>query len=443
MSTLSNYSPELKDLIEQPQNKMGIFVYCFLFAFIALLLLLSVIIESPDIVIAEAKVSSSNPPIVLKSKTVGRIHVIVDSIPVLAEPYNYLAVIDNAADYSDVLKLKNTLEMGWPIISTADPLNDDAMQVGELSSCYFSLKSAATKYAQLTNKNNDYHRQIALYSQRLEYDKKALISIKAALANSIKQLEIKEKQHKEDSILFTRKAITESQFQESCLNILNSQKYLITGQEEELAKEKSIEENRRQIENLQSEYEEVLANVKLEMNTKYKELLAQIKEWENRYIFMPTSSCTVEWANIISEGDYVEIGEPVFNCISPNNQPYAVAVLPGQMSGKVKVGQAVNIKLDAFPYAEYGMIKGCVDRISMNTIEKKYLLYLSLPNGLTSTSGQVLSFAETVYGQAEIITEKRRLITRIYHHIYDIISSREKIGAHKKDEDTRDSEIKF
>lgn len=423
MSEISSFSPELKDIIERPQNRLSCFIFCFMFAFVALLVLLGVLIESPDIVVAEAKVSSSNPPIVLRSKSIGRIHFIVDSLPSTADSAQYLAIVENAADYSNVLELKNLLRQGPSHILNNESI-DSTLQLGELSSFYFSLKNSVIRNSQLKDSNDDYHRRIALYSQRIDYEKEELALVKASFLNSVRQFEIKKKRHEEDSVLYLKKAITESQFSESCLNLLNSQKYLITGEDEILAKKKSIDENRLQIEILSKEYYETLESSENDLETKYKELLAQIRTWEDRYVICSPSHCLVERASVVSDGDYVEIGEPIFNCLFPNNDAHAVAMLPGQMSGKVKVGQMVNIKLESYPYTEYGTIIGFVEGISMNTVERGYLLYIALPNGLLSTNGKNLSFAETVYGQAEIITEKRRLITRLYHQLYYLFSTK-------------------
>ena len=435
MSSLSKYSPELKDIIEQPQSKMGRFVFYFLFAFMALLLLLGFLIESPDIVIAETKVSSSSPPVTLKPKAAGRIHLIIDSIPAKVYPGQYLAIIDNAADYSDILALKNTVQDGWPFRADEASLRDDGMQMGELSLHYYSLKNASIRYKRLISKENEYDRKMDFYAQKRANETKELSIIQSSHRNSLQQWEIKMKQHREDSILFIKRAITESQFQESCLNYLNSQKYLIAEEKDIAAKVKAIDEDCMQIAMLHAEHAEALVNARVEVETKYKELLSQIRIWEDRYVLQSPSECTIEWANIISEGDYIEIGEPVFHCVFPNNHYYAVALLAGPMSGKVKVGQSVNIKLESYPYTEYGMLRGRVGRISMNSMQERgYLLYISLPGGLISTSGHVLSFAETIYGQAEIITERRKLITRVYHQIYDILTSRKKLITQNDDE---------
>ena len=438
MSALSKYTPELRSVIERPQSKVGRTIYIFLLSLITLVVLLSFVIESPDMIIAEAKVSSIKPPVILKAKTIGQIHIVVDSVPAFVQEGQYIAVIGNAANYLEVQSLKHSLNNLQP--------NDynrcfehNYMNLGELSSSYSSFKNSVTKHKQIINKENEYFRKIELYSQRLQYDLKELAAIKSSYKNSLSQFEIKKKQHKTDSILFIKNAITENQYEESCLNYLNSQRYLLSSQTEILIKARSIDENKLQIKNLKQEYSDELEKSTIEIESLYKNLLTQIKIWEDNYVLKAEHKCIVELASIINEGDFVEIGEPVFNCVFPNNRPYAVAILPSEMSGKVKVGQDVNLKLDSFPYSEFGLIKGKVDRISLNFIGNRgYLLYISLPNGLISTTGNSLFFAETVYAKAEIITEKRKLITKIYHKIYNIFHGEKEIG--RKDEDNTNNE---
>ena len=187
MSSISKYSPELKDIIERPQSRLGLLVYCFLFAFITLILLLGFVIESPDIVHAEVKVSSSNPPVVLKSKSVGRIRLIVDNLPAVVDSGQYLAVIDNAADYSDVIMIKKRFE-GYSLnLITSGVLIDSGMRLGELSSSYYAFKNVVIKYMHLTDVNNDYNRQISLLSRKIDYETKELEYIKKSFNNSINQ----------------------------------------------------------------------------------------------------------------------------------------------------------------------------------------------------------------------------------------------------------------
>ena len=79
-----------------------------------------------------------------------------------------------------------------------------------------------------------------------------------------------------------------------------------------------------------------------------------------------------------------------------------------------------------YPYQEYGSLRGYVERISMNSVEKGYLLYINMPNGLKSDNNHTLSFAETMYGQAEIITVRKKLIFMLLNKLKAITSSNKK-----------------
>ena len=85
--------------------------------------------------------------------------------------------------------------------------------------------------------------------------------------------------------------------------------------------------------------------------------------------------------------------------------------------GKVKVGQDVNIKLDSYPYFEFGILKGKVGSISVVPSEEVYLNIVELPNGLLSDLGNELIFSEEMSGRAEIITKKRKLLSRLYYKL--------------------------
>lgn len=427
MSKLSKYSPELRDIIEQPQSKISRHAYIFIFSLVVLLIILSILIKSPDIVIAQTKITSLKPPIVLKSKEVGRIHILLDSLPSPIEQEEYIAVIGNSANFNDIQELKREIHSSTPLSFNYKNIEDSGMMLGELSTSYFSLKHSLIEYEQLNKCDNIYSRKIEIYTQRIKHDSEELTISRSLYKNSIQQFEIKKQQHITDSILFSQKAITKSQYEESCLNYLNSQKYLIVDKNEILSKERSINENIQQIKLLKEEYAKLIYDTRANIEKHFKELLAQITIWEDKYVFKAPSKCTIEWANIINDGDYIEIGQPVFCCVFSNDRPSAIAILPSLMSGKVKVGQEVNFKLDSYPYTEFGLLKGKIDRISLNSIDKNYLIFISLPNGLISTTGHSLYFAETIYGQAEIITAERRLITRIFHHLYDILTKRKEI----------------
>jgi hypothetical protein len=94
-------------------------------------------------------------------------------------------------------------------------------------------------------------------------------------------------------------------------------------------------------------------------------------------------------------------------------------------AGKVKVGQEVNIKLNDFPYDEFGLLKGRVTAISQlasktqvkdRTIET-YLVQISFPKGLITNFGHQLSLNFETKGTAEIIIQPKRLLQRLFDNL--------------------------
>jgi HlyD family secretion protein len=89
-------------------------------------------------------------------------------------------------------------------------------------------------------------------------------------------------------------------------------------------------------------------------------------------------------------------------------------LLPIAGSGKVKVGQKVNIKFSNYPHMEYGMVSGIIKSISSVPSDNAYLVEVSLPNGLLTNYKKTLAFNQNMQGNAEIITEDIRVLERVF-----------------------------
>ena len=96
-------------------------------------------------------------------------------------------------------------------------------------------------------------------------------------------------------------------------------------------------------------------------------------------------------------------------------------ILPLQNSGKLKNGQEVIIRLNNYPYQEYGMLKGSVRNISVIPQKQNYAVEVALPGQLTTTYNKKLEYKEEMQGTAEIITEKLTLFKRIFYQFRKLI----------------------
>jgi HlyD family secretion protein len=86
-------------------------------------------------------------------------------------------------------------------------------------------------------------------------------------------------------------------------------------------------------------------------------------------------------------------------------------------SGKVAKGQKVLIRLDNFPYAEFGMLEGKVASLSLiPEITPQGAFYAAeviLENGLTTNYGKTLPLNQEMSGSGEIITKKLSVFERL------------------------------
>ena len=92
-----------------------------------------------------------------------------------------------------------------------------------------------------------------------------------------------------------------------------------------------------------------------------------------------------------------------------------------QNSGKIKVGQTVNIRLANYPDREFGIIKGVIQGISLTPDKDgNFLINVSLPKGLKTSYKKEIIFQQEMSGTADIVTEDLRLLERILYQFRDI-----------------------
>ena len=133
----------------------------------------------------------------------------------------------------------------------------------------------------------------------------------------------------------------------------------------------------------------------------------------------------IQYSKFWNNNQFIQIGEPVFTVVPIENRVLGQMTLPAHGAGKVKIGQEVIIKLDDYPYTEYGSIKGKVASISLtsnpvNTINgsmETYLVNVSLPEGLKTNYGSILNFKFEMKGVGEIITNDRKLLERFFDNL--------------------------
>lgn len=112
--------------------------------------------------------------------------------------------------------------------------------------------------------------------------------------------------------------------------------------------------------------------------------------------------------------------QPLFTIIPENDEVLGIVQIDQQGYGKIMTGQEVRIKLNNYPFQEYGQLKGKVEGISKIAGEKGYTLKVEFDDGMTTTYNREITYQPGMVGTAEIVTEDLRLIERVFNSIREI-----------------------
>jgi Cation efflux system protein CusB domain 1 len=93
--------------------------------------------------------------------------------------------------------------------------------------------------------------------------------------------------------------------------------------------------------------------------------------------------------------------------------------IPVYGAGKVKNGQRVLVRLDAYPHNEFGFLEGKITEIVPVSIDNYYRANIKLTNGLVTNVGKKLPIQPLLQGSAEIMLDDKNLSHRIFGTIFE------------------------
>jgi HlyD family secretion protein len=151
-------------------------------------------------------------------------------------------------------------------------------------------------------------------------------------------------------------------------------------------------------------------------------LKSHVEEWIQRYIIISPETGRIEFVSFLQQNQLVSAGQRLF-FIQPPETDYYAEMKAGQAGfGKIKNGQKVILRLQGYPSPEFGYIEGRVSYISNLPNERdSFITKIELPRGLTTNYDKTIFFRNNLSASAEVITDDRRLIDRLFGQFQQII----------------------
>jgi len=429
-STNLKRTEEIQDIIEKMPTNTGRIIHFIIIGFTCLLGLFSWLIEYPELIKAPITVSANQSPIKLVSKSCGRLKLLKKKTNATIKQGEYIAYIETSADFKDICFVDSILKNYKPNDADNETTRDNfprKVNIGELTESYFRFLNALELKMQFPATQNYFYQK---------KDNKLQLKVQLDLYTQLKKLEkLKEKSRtisenllKKDSLQFYEiKGMAETDLEKSKLDYNSAL-------ENSMDIDREINTCKNQIDILENKCKQLgldeqsyKQKLNIDFSTYYNDLMYGIRQWLLTYTFAAPINGRLEFLDFFKNNAYIENGEDLFSIIPEKSIIYGNVYLPISGAGKVSPGQLVNIKLENFPYTEYGIIKGKVKSISMlaekkiniseNETSPAYLVTIDLPRGLITNYNTQLKFNHDTKGVAEIVTSKRRLIERFFDNL--------------------------
>ncbi len=422
---LDERSGQVREILGKTPNWMIRWGTSLVFAIVALLLIGSAIISYNDIIPAQIVITSKNPPIYLKARSSGRLtQILVEPNQQVAKD-EVLAEIENTANFRDIGYLRKELEDFVPEALTLDSLSlkfSPNLKLGELQLAYGNFLTGYQNFILFNTLLPNVQESSQIRKQLLE-QKRFLQNQRGQLALFEKDLGLSKNNFERNEALFKKGVISKAEFENVSRSYLNDQQQyegfltnisntqIAIANFNNLLSKTNIQGAEFENSN-QQELEKALQNLRVALLT-----------WEQQYLIKSPIAGKVTVFDKWNQYQDVAQGETLFTIV-PNELQGIVGrvTLPVRNSGKVKEGQKVIIKLENYPFEEWGSLEGRIESISevpKQGEQALYTLYIDVA-GLQTSFDKQITFKQEMQGTAEIVVEELTVLERVFYQVRKI-----------------------
>ena len=409
-------SEEVQEIVNRVPSWIVRWGTMLIFIVFLVALFISWFVKYPDVLKAEVLITTTPVPVNLVARVAGRLKLLKGDKETVKEG-DVIAFIDGNVSLNDLETLESIL--GNDLIGI-EPASFQKLNVSEIQNSLSQFGTALQDW-QVFRTSASFQNQIIQLEKQKETVLRIGLNQTAQLKLLKKELSLSKEKFLTDSLLYLQKVIARLDFNDSQTMFLQQQRTLKTAERSILDNKLLINQLDKQIEDLQTDERNKGTQLITEASNRLNELKAEIKRWNQNYLFTSPLNGQVSYLSFFYDDEYIPLGKSLFTVVPDTQQVFGQAELAISRSGEVKTGQAVNIRLQNYPFEKYGMLTGTVEAISLIPNDGNYLVKVNLPNGLRTSHNTELKVTGQLKGEIEIITEDLRLLERIFYQFRKLV----------------------
>jgi len=394
--------------------------------FVVILLLLSLawFIRYPDVISAQIVLITEHPPVRLVARSSGKLVDLKVDNNQAVEKGDILAELENTATLDDIFTLEAWLQQHAPLSDDALDSIPQGLNLGRVQGGYAQLLQLSADY-RFFLAQDDVFAQISTLRNQILY----LDSLNEVLLGQRENLQREVQLAKEN---FDRNKTLAETGNISQLELENIETFYLQYKRQLDAIKANRLRNKIQQEELQADIIRLRqgrsnddVDKLLPIQSLAQRLLSDLAQWKQDFLLIAPISGRISLNRLIAEGQFIAENSPILAILPEASQRDILAkgFLPATRSGKVKTGMAVNVYLDAYPYQEYGILKGQLRHIAQLPEQNGYLIEIGLPDSLITTYGERIPLTQEQPGRAGIITEDKSILGRLLDGLVSLVKN--------------------
>ncbi|HEY8920673.1 MAG TPA: HlyD family efflux transporter periplasmic adaptor subunit [Chitinophaga sp.] len=420
MPQYQHHHEEVQDIMSKMPHWIVRRGITLLFAVVMLLFAGAYFIHYPDVISTQVNITSANPPVKIVAQTSGKISELFVQNNAAVQENAPIYILENAARYADIRQLQtllNQLDTSFNLAPTLRRFNfAQPLQLGALQGGYAALYQAVNQYLFFTDKHFTTQKVQQLQSQlTTQHQLNEELQRKDVMLQQ--QLMLEQKRFKIDSQLAREKVIAPLELDNSKRQLLDKQMTADATRANLLQNKLQQTEYLKTITDLQQQSLQQENDLQQKVREQVKQLQGQLEVWEQQYLVKSPVAGKVSFFKFWKAHQFVSSGEAVLMIVPPVQHYVAKATLPVFGAGKVKKGQKVLIKLSAYPFREFGMLRGNISNVSAVALDTAYAMDIQLANGLLTTARRQIPSQPQLPGIAEVLTNDMSILERLFYSL--------------------------
>jgi len=405
------HSEDLQEIISKPPSWLLQRGITFIVLTIFMIFGLSFFIRYPEVVTVSMKFNTSNAPKVLTSKVNGNLVKILAKDGTTVEKNSDIAYLESVADHDQVLslldKMKKVRSGTLGLADLEDIVTPRELELGEVQNSYQNFYLSYLNYIAI-NKEGIYQKRKSFIQNEVRYINEQNQRIQEGFDLQKRELALAEAEYAKYQILADKKVISQLELQQKEALLLakrqsipQTENTIINNQSNRLSKDKEMSEINNQMFEEEKKFYQSL-------NT----FISDAENWKKQYVISSTSKGILIYGDFLQENQLVKMGDVLFYVNANKDDYYGEILIPQVKSSKVKVGQDVLIKVQSYPYQEYGYLRGKINYIS--DIPIKDSVFFSRVILTRNEQDSVIRLKPGILADADVITEDQSIFKRIW-----------------------------